>query len=116
MHEPFNPHSAWSREPSGPQSAGPSVDELTRIFNTALVSTRADALRDFSAELFALVDSPAFHAILGAVRQLARAQGLGEREAAEAVIQAFRKVDRIWEAYILQEGVDRLRSQAPISS
>jgi hypothetical protein len=96
-----------------PAAASPAapVDDLVRVFNTALVSTRVEGVRDFSAEIYALVESPAFRAILNAVRQHARLQGLSERDAAEAIIQTFRKMDRVWGEYVFQEGVDRLKHQ-----
>lgn len=97
---------------SGAPSA-PCADDLTRIFNTALVATRAEVGRDYSSELLRLTDSPAFRAILGSVRQLALTQGVSEKDAAEAVVQTFRKVDRVWGDYLCQEGLDRLKSQLP---
>lgn len=94
---------------TGPSSA--NIEELTRIFNSALVSSRAESLKDFSHELLGLVESPAYQAIINAVRQLARSQGIGERESAEILIQTFRKLDRLWSDYVFQEGVDRLRGK-----
>lgn len=88
-----------------------AVDDLARIFNTALVATRVETIRDYSAELYSLIETPAFRAILMAIRQLARTNGITEREAAETMIQTFRKMDKIWGEYIFQEGVDRLKSQ-----
>ena len=88
-----------------------SIQDLARIFNTALVATRVNTARDLSGELLALVESPAFKAILASVRQFATEQGVSEREAAESIVLTFRKVDRVWEDYILQEGVDRLKNQ-----
>jgi hypothetical protein len=87
------------------------VDDLARVFNTALVSTRAGTVRDFSTELYSLVDSPAFRAILSSVRQLSRTSGCSEKEAAETLIETFRKLDQIWSEYIFQEGVDRLKTR-----
>lgn len=87
------------------------MEELTRVFNTALVSTRSGDSQDFSAEIYALVESAPFRAILGSVRQLARTEGTNEREAAESLIQTFRKIDRIWGEYLFQEGIDRLKNQ-----
>ncbi len=94
-------------------SAHASVDDLVRTFNTALVATQAGQTRDFSGELYALVDSAAFRAILNGIRQLARLQGITDREAAENVISTFRKVDRLWTDYIFQEGMDRVKSSGP---
>lgn len=89
--------------------AQPRQDELVRIFNTALVATQAGAPRDFSNEIFELMENPAFRAILGAVRQFARLQGLSERQAAEQIITTFRKMDRVWSDYVFHEGVERLK-------
>ena len=87
-----------------------SQDELIRVFNTALVATQAGSQRDFSGEIFELIENPAFRAILGAVRQFSRMQGVTERQAAEQIITTFRKMDRVWTDYVFQEGVDRLKN------
>src|SRR4051812_2916124 len=74
--------------PSPAQSA-----ELTRVFNAAVLSTRTDRKRDFAAELYQLVETPAFEAILQAIRALAARSGqaMTDRQAAEQVIETFRK-------------------------
>jgi hypothetical protein len=74
-----------------------------------LVGTQAGQPRDFSNEIFELMENPAFRAILGAVRQHARLQGLSERQAAEQIITTFRKMDRVWSDYVFHEGVERLK-------
>lgn len=95
---------------TAPRQAPSSVkDDLSRIFNTALVSTQAGTKRDFAAELYELTESASFKAILSAVRQLSRVQGMTERQAAEQVIQTFRKMDEVWSEYLFREGVDRIR-------
>jgi len=97
---------------SGSEQAQPAmaVDDLARIFNTALVATKTQPNRDFQGELYQIMESPAFRAILTAIRQHARLQGLSEKHAAEQIIRAFRKVDELWNSYVFQEGVDRLGS------
>jgi len=109
MHQdtPFNSHSNHANP--GQASPESSVDDLVRVFNTALVATKTETLRDFSSELYALIGTPAFRAILGAVRNYGRAEGLSDREAAESIIQTFRKMDRLWGDYVYQEGMDRLK-------
>lgn len=94
---------------SAPVPAASNSDELIRVFNTALVGTQAGQSRDFSNEIFELMENPAFRAILGAVRQHARLQGLSERQAAEQIITTFRKMDRVWSEYVFHEGVERLK-------
>src|SRR3954468_13140024 len=85
--------------PASLSPSAPQIDDLARVFNSAIVSTRVETARDFTTELFSLVESPAYRAILGSVRQLARAENLSDREAAETLIQTFRKMDGLWENY-----------------
>ena len=85
-----------------------STADLTRLLNAAILSTRSDRKKDFAAELYQLVESPAYEAILGAIRALASTSGISERQAAEQIVQTFRKVDQVWAEYVFQEGVDRL--------
>ena len=94
-------------DPSIPSPA--STAELTRLLNAAILSTRADRKKDFAGELYQLVESPAFEAILAAIRNLSHSTGISERQAAEQIVQTFRKVDAVWTEYVFQEGVDRLR-------
>lgn len=98
------------RVEEGPNDAASSVDDLARIFNTAIVATQAAGGLDFSGELFKVMQSPPFKAILNSIRQHARAQGITDREAAEQVIRAFRGIDQLWKNYLIQEGMDRLIS------
>lgn len=86
------------------------LSELTRVFNGVLLSSRAKRKRDFSAELYALIESPAFRAILSSIRQLASVHHLTERQATEQVIQTFRKMDEIWDEYMFREGLDQYRN------
>ncbi len=87
--------------------------DLARVFNTALVTTRVQKGRNHSAELFQLMETPAFQMILHASRSLARAQGISERAASELLIDTFRKVDQLWAEYVFQEGVEKLKLQSP---
>jgi hypothetical protein len=88
---------------------GQAQDELIRVFNTALLATQANSERDHSREIFELMETPAFRAILGSVRQFARLNGLTERQAAEQIIHTFRKVDQVWRDYVFHEGVERIK-------
>lgn len=100
-----------AKSPATKPSMQPPVtqDQLVRIFNTSLVSTRAKKKRDFSSELCKISESPSFKAILNAVQQFSRIHGITERQATEEVIQTFRKLDEIWGEYVFHEGLDKLR-------
>jgi hypothetical protein len=88
------------------------MDELSRIFNTALVATRTSSSASLSDEVYQMMNSPAFRSILVAVRQLSLEQGITEQCAAEEVIRTFRKIDTLWSEFVFQEGVNRLGSSS----
>src|SRR4051812_39966142 len=95
----IKPQTAATVQTPPSQSPQPPQDELARVFNTAMVATQSEAKRDFSSELCQLTQSAPFKAILSAVRHLSRVQGINERQAAEQVIQTFRKMDDVWNQY-----------------
>ena len=94
----------------GSTTPAQTLEELSRVFNTAVLSSRENEMRDFSSELYQLMQSRAFKSILFAIRQSARENNLTEKEAAEEIISTFRKVDRIWSEYLFQEGMDRVKN------
>ncbi len=93
-----------------PPPAAATREELARIFNTVLVSTRAESPQDPSSAICELMDSPAFHTILAAVRQHARLQSLPEKQAAEQIIRCFRQVDQLWHDYVFQQGMEKIKN------
>ncbi len=90
------------------------VDDLAKVFNTALVGHHAEKNtqegRDFSVELQKVMETAEFRAILAAIRQFAKLQGTSEKEAAQRILQTFFKMNDIWSSYLTQEGLERLKS------
>ena len=98
---------------TNPGSGQPSavlMDDLARLFNTALVSTRDQGSRDWTGEIQRLMETPAFRALMSSIRHLARTQGISEVSAAEEMIRTFRALDSVWRDYVFQEGLDRIKS------
>jgi len=95
---------------AGANPSAQPTDELARIFNTALVSTRDQSSRDWLAEIQRLMDTPAFRSLMSATRHLARAQGISDAAAAEEMIRTVRSLDSAWRDYVFQEGLDRIKS------
>ena len=97
-----------------PYAAAPSapipLDDLARLFNTALVTTRDQSNRDWMGEIQRRMESPAFQALMTSIRHLARTQGVTEGAAAEEMIRTVRALDSIWRDYVFQEGLDRIKS------
>lgn len=84
-------------------------NRLNQIFNTALVSSHAEAKLGAASEIHALMDSAGFGAILQSIQLLAGEQGISEIEAARELIRTFRRMDRLWTDYLVSEGVERLK-------
>lgn len=93
--------------PSGQENTS---ENTVKVVNTAFIETAARAVTDHGTELYQLVQTPGFKAITDAVRILARSQGLSEKDAAETLIDTFRKVDQIWKDFVYSEGIKRLKS------
>jgi hypothetical protein len=74
-----------------------------------MVSTRGASERDFSKEIFQLMELPAFKAILLSVHQHAKASGISEDLAAEEIIRTFRLIDQSWADYVYQQGVSKIQ-------
>jgi hypothetical protein len=87
-----------------------SLDDLGRVFNTALLTSRSRGGTDFSAEIQRLMASRAFHALLGSVRHLARTHGISEGTAAGEIIETVRRLDAAWQGFAFEEGLERLKS------
>jgi len=100
---------AFTGPSQAPASAVP-MDDLARLFNTALVSTRDQSSRDWMVEIQRLMETPAFHSLLTSIRHLARSQGISEVSAAEEMIRTVRALDSVWRDYVFQEGLDRIKS------
>jgi hypothetical protein len=100
---------AFQGTSQGSGSAVP-MDDLARLFNTALVSTRDQSSRDWMGEIQRLMETPAFHSLLTSIRHLARSQGMSEVAAAEEMIRTVRALDSVWRDYVFQEGLDRIKS------
>lgn len=91
------------------QRPAPLQDDLARSFNTVLVNSQVEGKKDFSTELRQMSESAPFKAILNSVRQLASVQGVDERQAAEQIISTFRKMDQLWNEYLVREGIEHLK-------
>lgn len=86
------------------------IDQSTKLFNTAIIATKIPKLSNYSSKLSDLVASKPFQAILLAIREYAAQTGLSEEQAAEEIVQTFREIDQIWNDYIFQEGLDKLKT------
>jgi len=108
-------HSNPSSENIFKNTSTSSFDEehLTRIFNSAIVSSLIGTEENLSERLSELTQSPAFRVILQSIVQLANEKQIPEKDAAKEVIETFGQMSHIWGDYVSRIGVDRLRGKNP---
>ena len=90
--------------------------QSTKLFNTAIIATKISKGPEASGTSCAgrlnnLLKSPAFSFIIKAIRDYSKEVGVSEEQAAEVIVKTFRDIDSVWNDYIFQEGLDRLRTQ-----
>ncbi|RYZ84559.1 MAG: hypothetical protein EOP04_17780 [Proteobacteria bacterium] len=86
-------------------------EQWSQIFNTALISSRVEPSKASSTEIFTLMQEPAFQTLLSAIHQYAESKSIPESQAAQEVIQVFRRIDHLWTEVLLQEGFERLQGR-----
>lgn len=92
------------------------VDISTKLFNTAVIATKipgsgSEKQNLCSSRLSSLIRTQAFQVILKSIREHASQNSLSEDQAAEEIISTFREIDKVWDDYIYQEGLSKLKSQ-----
>src|SRR5690606_25407239 len=77
-------------------SNGSGHEAWVTAFNTSLLTTRAKHIKDRSAELGELMQTPEFQSLLIAAQHLAQTQGYSKEVATERLIDVFRRIDYSW--------------------
>ncbi len=90
-----------------------SDEELTQIFNSALISSRVHPPSASSVEpnILSLLHSSAFKELLLAMRRLSVRERTTLLESAEMLVGTLRKMDHFWGTYLLKEGFEKIKSQ-----
>lgn len=102
----------YESEPIHFSHSSQSQEELTQIFNSAVISSKISPDRELAhSQILDLLESPAFQEILSAVKRLANREQISLVESAETLIRTFRKMDRFWTDFLLKEGFEKLKSQ-----
>ena len=87
----------------------PEIDQSTKLFNTAVIATKIPKGDQSSARLNKVVGSAQFQAILKAVQIYSAENKVSEEIASEEIIRTFRELDEIWNDYIFQAGLSKLK-------
>lgn len=87
----------------------PSSEEgLFRLLNTAVVRQLAPTADTITPDLKSIRNTAALQALLHAIRELARAESISEKDAAEQIVRCFRELDLVWEQAIFHSGVQQI--------
>lgn len=99
-----------NESPAAPASApyAPASDAWVTAFNTSLLTTRANQIKDRSSELGELMQSPEFQSLLVAAQHLAQTQGYTKEVATERLIDVFRRIDFSWKQLVMNRGMKTL--------
>lgn len=92
-----------------PTAQDQDISQLIKALSTAFVSTRGESANNPREEIVKLVESAEFRAIAISVRELAQSLKISDKEAAERVIETFRKADSLWARVLAIEGIERLK-------
>lgn len=86
--------------------------ESVQVINTAIIKSKERSI-DLSYEqrLRKICNSPAFEAINRSITYLAEAQKISRDQSAIEIIQTLKELDRVWDDYVMMEGLEKLKQQ-----
>ena len=82
--------------------------EWISAFNTSILTTKANEVKDRTIEFSSLMQTPEFASLLIAAQHLADSLGLTKEEATERLIETFRKLDSVWTEMVLKRGIQAM--------
>jgi hypothetical protein len=93
-----------------------TIDNNIKAFNTAIISskiisnkTETQKNKSSTERLTSLIQTNAFHAIIKLIQTYAEENHKTIDEASIEIIQTFREIDEIWNEYIFNEGLNKLK-------
>jgi hypothetical protein len=98
-----------SKNYSGEDGDNQNLESL-QILNSALIKSKGHIVQgQFEDRLNHISKSPAMAAIHKAVSILAESEKITRDESATQIIETFRQLDKIWDEYLMMEGLDQLK-------
>lgn len=85
--------------------------EPIQLLNTAIIKSKEKSINtNYEERLKVICNSPVMDAINKSIVSLSDSQKISRDQAAVMLIETLRELDKIWEDYVLMEGIDRLKS------
>lgn len=84
--------------------------ESIQLVNTAIIKSKEKLIdKSYEERLRKLNDSPALKALDKAISDYAETENVSRDQAALQVVSLIRELDKLWNDYVLMEGIDRLK-------
>lgn len=97
-------------KPDATPKSNPSEQDLIRLFNTVIISSKINSDPSDSNKLAKLMQSQEFKKLIQLINEFALENGISFKQSAERYIQLFREMDVLWEKYVYSLGVKALKS------
>ncbi len=84
--------------------------ESIQLLNTAIIKSKEKKIdASYESRLESVCKTPAMDALSKATTLLADSQNISRDQAAIQIIESVRQLDKIWNDYIMMEGLEKLK-------
>ena len=82
-----------------------------QLINTAIIKSKENRLESsYEDRLSKVCQKPAVNALSVAISSLAEEEKISRDQAAIQIIETVRELEKIWEDYVIMEGISNLKS------
>ena len=84
--------------------------ESIQLFNTAIIKSKEKKIDNtYEERLRNVCATPVLEALHKAAIHLSDSQKISRDQAAIQIIETIRELDSVWQAYVMMEGIDKLK-------
>ena len=84
--------------------------ESVQLLNTAIIKSKEKVIdSSYEERLSKTCQSPAIESLCHAINQLSESQKISRDQAAVQIIETVRELDKIWNDYVMMEGISKLK-------
>lgn len=88
-----------------------NIDSV-QVLNTAIIRSKERSVDiAYEERLKRVCSSPAFEAINRSISYLAESQKISRDQSAMQIIEAIKELDKVWDDYVMVEGLEKLKQQ-----
>ncbi|MGB0452802.1 MAG: hypothetical protein ACPGJV_03735 [Bacteriovoracaceae bacterium] len=84
--------------------------DSVQLINTAIIKSKESVIdRSYEERLSSTCSSPAVKALTIAIGHLSETEGISRDQAAIQLVDTVRELDKIWNDYVMMEGITKLK-------